>query len=140
MTYKTEQRNLLLNFLQNNPDTMFSASQIEQALSSENISRSAVYRNLAELEANNKIKRCAKTGSREVFYQYYDTQNCKNHIHLSCTKCGKIFHMANTIADVIVNDVETSEGFEINRGETTIYGVCKDCHSQNFSSTEKLSS
>ena len=91
MTYSTEQRNILLNFLQQNPDTMFSAKQIEISLDSKNISRSAVYRNLAVLESEHKIRRCTKVGSKETFYQYYDLQECKNHIHLSCTKCGKIF-------------------------------------------------
>lgn len=127
MTYTTEQRTILLSFLKANPDTMFSAKQIEAALVKKNISRSAVYRNLAELEAEEKIKRCTKNGSRETFYQFYDIQDCKNHIHLSCTKCGKIFHMENTIADNIVNNVEATEGFSINKGETTIFGLCKNC-------------
>ena len=71
MTYKTEQRNLLLSFLMENPDTMFSAKQIEAALANKNISRSAVYRNLAELENENKIRRCSVNGSREVLYQFF---------------------------------------------------------------------
>lgn len=127
MVYSTEQRSALLAFLSENPDTVFSARQIEAALSDKNISRSAVYRNLAELESDGKIRRCSKSGSRETFYQFYDLQLCKNHIHLSCTKCGKIFHMENAVADEIVNDVEATEGFEISKGETTLYGTCKSC-------------
>ena len=127
MIYNTEQRNFLLNFLRQNPDKMFSAKQIEAALSDKRISRSAVYRNIAELENDGKIKRCTKAGCRESLYQYYDTQDCRNHIHLSCTKCGKIFHMENSVADNLINDVETTEGFEISKGETTLYGKCRDC-------------
>lgn len=128
MIYNTEQRNILLSFLQTHPDTMFSASQIETELKEKKISRSAVYRNLAELEAENKIKRCTKNGTRQIFYQYFDTQSCRNHIHLSCTKCGKIFHMENPTADLIVNNVEKAAGFEISRGDTTLYGICKSCN------------
>ena len=120
MVYNTEQRNLLLSFLKDNPDKKFSAKEIEQALAHKNISRSAVYRNLADLETDGKIKRYSKTGSRETFFQYYD-------LHLSCIKCGKIFHLENQIADTLVNKLANQEGFEINKGETTLYGICKDC-------------
>ena len=131
MIYNTEQRNLLLTFLKENPDKKFSAKEIEQALKDKNISRSAVYRNLADLEAEGKIKRYSKTGSRETFFQYYDLQCCKTHIHLSCIKCGKIFHMENNIADLLINNVEEQEGFEIDKGETTLYGVCKNCSNES---------
>lgn len=131
MVYNTEQRNLLLSFLKDNPDKKFSAKEIEKELAHENISRSAVYRNLADLEADGKIKRYSKTGSRETFFQYFDLQCCKNHIHLSCIKCGKIFHMENHIADTLVDKLADQEGFEINKGETTLYGVCKSCNEKS---------
>ena len=128
MIYNTEQRNLLLTFLKENPDKKFSVKEIENALETKNISRSAVYRNLSELEKDGKIKRYSKSGSRETFYQYYDLQCCKTHIHLSCIKCGKIFHMENEIADTLINKVSLMEGFAINKGETTLYGLCKNCN------------
>jgi len=127
MIYNTEQRNLLLSFLQNTPDTMFTAGQIAQALAHSKISRSAVYRNLAALEQEGKIKRCSKENSREAYYQYFDTQACRNHIHLSCTECGKIFHMENQVAQLLIQNLEATEGFEITKEKTTLYGVCKDC-------------
>lgn len=127
MTYKTDQRNILLEFLQENPDKMFSEKQIEEILSSKGISRSALYRNLQALELNGKIKRCTKTGSREIYFQYVGLQDCKSHIHLSCKKCGKIFHMESKVADSIINNVESSQGFAIDLGETTIYGTCRTC-------------
>lgn len=127
MTYKTEQRNLLLSFLKENPDKMFSAKQIEAALCSKNISRSAVYRNLAELENENKIRRCSVNNSREVLYQFFDLQSCKNHIHLSCKKCGKLFHMENQLADSFINEIAISQGFNISKAETTLFGLCDAC-------------
>ena len=127
MTYSTEQRNILLTYLQTNPDTVFSAKQIAQSLADKNISRSAVYRNLAQLESEQKIKRVVKNGSRETYYQFYDTTACRNHIHLSCTKCGKIFHMEGNDADRLSQMLDGNEGFELNKSETVIYGLCKEC-------------
>ena len=129
MTYNTEQRTALLSFLTENPDKTFSAKEIAQALAGKNISKSSVYRNLSELEAENKIKRVTKAGSKESFYQFFDNSECKNHIHLSCTKCGKIFHLESKQTEKLVSEVEEADGFEISRSETTLYGVCKECNS-----------
>ena len=127
-TYSTERSNSVLTFLSSNPDVMFSAKQIEEALSDKEISKSAIYRNLAELEVEEKIRRCTKPGSRETFYQFYDLQTCRNHIHLSCTKCGKIFHMEEDSAKKLAAALAQFEGFEINKAESTLKGLCKECH------------
>ena len=127
MTYNTEQRAALLSFLTENPDKTFSAKEIAQALAGKNISKSSVYRNLAELEAEQKIKRVTKAGSKESFYQFFDNSECKNHIHLSCTKCGKIFHLESKQTEKLVSEVEKADGFEISRSETTLYGTCREC-------------
>ena len=127
MTYNTEQRAALLSFLTENPDKTFSAKEIAQALAGKNLSKSSVYRNLAELEAEQKIKRVTKAGSKESFYQFFDNSECKNHIHLSCTKCGKIFHLESKQTEKLVSEVEKADGFEISRSETTLYGTCREC-------------
>lgn len=127
MIYSTEQRNILLSFLSRNPDKMFSARQIEAGLAGKGISKSAIYRNLAELESEEKIRRCSKPGSREMFYQFYDCQLCRSHIHLSCSRCGKIFHMEDKNAQKLISALEQAEGFEINKGESTLIGVCREC-------------
>lgn len=137
MTYNTEQRTALLTFLTDNPDKTFCAKEIALALAGKNISKSSVYRNLAELEAEQKIKRVTRPGTKEAYYQFYDNSECKNHIHLSCTKCGKIFHLESEQTEKLVNEVEEADGFEISRGETTLYGVCKDCGTENAKSGDK---
>ena len=137
MVYNTEQRNLLLNFLKDNPDRKFSVKEIQNVLVGENISRSSLYRNLAELEEDGKVKRYSKTGSRETFFQYYDLKCCRNHIHLSCIRCGRIFHMENEIADSLINKLIALEGFRINKGETTLYGICKDCNEESCSKSSE---
>ena len=131
MTYNTEQRTVLLTFLTEHPDRTFSAKEIAEALAGKNISKSAVYRNVAELEAEQKIKRVSKAGSREAFYQFFDNSACKSHIHLSCTKCGKIFHMEHEQTERLVSELESSDGFEVSVGETTLYGVCRQCTMSN---------
>ena len=65
------------------------ARQIADALAADNISISAVYRNLSALEEEGLLKRSVREGTREVFYQYIAAEECKDSLHLSCRVCGK---------------------------------------------------
>lgn len=130
MVYNTEQRAALLSFLEAHPDTIFSAKEIAAALADKHISRSAVYRNVSELESEGKIRRMSKSGSRESFYQFFDVQSCKNCIHLSCTKCGRLFHLEAAQAEKLAGEVASSAGFTIDKGESTLYGICRLCCSR----------
>ena len=76
-SYSTRQRKALLAYLSRHPDELLSARQIADALADEKISLSAVYRNLAQLEAEEKVRRSSKSGTREVYYQYLDAESCK---------------------------------------------------------------
>lgn len=125
--YQTAQRKLLMEFLRSNPDQQFSAKQILGAISDSSISLSAVYRNLGALEAEGLVNRFSKEGSREAFYQYTNGDICRNSIHLNCTKCNKTFHMSTKEMEKMMDGVLESDGFEINKVKTILYGVCKEC-------------
>lgn len=125
--YRTRQRTLLLDFLQSHPDEPLSAGQISEAVEGESISPSAVYRNLAELENEGKVRRLSRGGSREAFFQYIDAPDCRDCVHLSCIQCGRTFHMTAPGAARLLRDVEKSEMFRVDRSETVLYGVCRDC-------------
>ena len=125
--YATRQRKALIDFLSLHADEDLSARQISQALSEEGVSLSAVYRNLSELEEEGKIRRAPKGGSRDVFYRYTDASECKRHLHLSCTQCGKTFHMPAEATDSLIGRVAESAGFQIDRSSTVLYGLCEQC-------------
>ncbi len=125
--YTTKQRTVLLDFLQNNADEVFSADRIAESLRSEDISLSAIYRNLAALESEGKVQRVTKGGSRKVYYRFKAADECKEHIHLSCSKCGKTYHMPLPATNTLIDDVKKNTDFEIDRTETVLYGVCKAC-------------
>jgi len=126
--YMTKQRKLLTDYLSLHADESISAGQIADALSDQ-ISKSAVYRNLSAMEAEGKVRRIVSGSSREIFYQYADAHACEGCLHLSCTKCGKTMHMQKQIADRLVDSVALNDKFSIDKGETVIYGVCAECNS-----------
>ena len=66
-SYSTRQRKVLLTYLSQHPDELLSARQIADALADKKISLSAVYRNLAQLETEEKVRRRSKSDTREVY-------------------------------------------------------------------------
>ena len=68
--YQTEQRIILMDFFEKNPDHNFTARQIYENIKDSGISISAVYRNLSDLAISEKIQRVAGKNSREIFYRY----------------------------------------------------------------------
>ncbi|MBR1481650.1 MAG: transcriptional repressor [Ruminococcus sp.] len=125
--YMTRQRKALLTLLSRHADEELSAKQIESALSTQGVSISAVYRNLSELEKEGKIRRVSKSGTREVFYCYTDGSACKDQLHLSCEKCGRTYHMNMPGVEMLMNNLEQSDEFTIDKANTVLYGVCKSC-------------
>ncbi len=125
--YMTKQRKLLLEYLSRHADEKLTARQIEQALSGEGVSISAVYRNLSELEKDGRLRRVGQSGSREAVYQYADEAHCKDRLHLSCEKCGRTYHMNLPGAEMLINNLAQSDEFTIDKANTVLYGVCREC-------------
>lgn len=124
--YMTKQRRILTEYLAKHTDESLTANTIAEALS-DTISKSAVYRNLAAMENEGKLRRVAAGNSREVFYQYTDTDSCREHLHMSCKRCGKTYHMEQSIAKLLIDNLDEKENFSIDKGETILYGICGDC-------------
>ncbi len=123
--YMTQPRKRLLTYLKDHRDETFSAKQISDRLSE--ISVSAVYRNLSSLEQEGAVRRVNKAGSRENFYQYLAAEECRSHLHLSCKRCGKTFHMDAQETEDLVERIAALDKFAVDRSDTVLYGVCEKC-------------
>ena len=123
--YKTQTRKILLDYLQKHADESVSASSIAADLPE--ISVSAVYRNLAALEADGAVTAVRKAGSRERRYRYAAAEQCRQHLHLNCKQCGKTFHMDVEQTEALVRTIAEQDNFALDRGDTVLYGVCAAC-------------
>lgn len=123
--YKTQTRKLLIDYLQSHADETLTAGRIVKDLPE--ISVSAIYRNLSALEQDGTVRRVAKAGSREVSFQYRQAEACRDHLHLSCRKCGKTFHMDEAETETVLDSIARLDGFAVDRSETVLYGTCEDC-------------
>ncbi|MBR6414334.1 MAG: transcriptional repressor [Oscillospiraceae bacterium] len=127
--YMTQPRKRLLSYLHSHADETLTAGQISQDLPE--ISVSAVYRNLAALEQDGTVRRVAKNGSREVFYQYMQAEACREHLHLSCKQCGKTFHMDGEETEALLASIARLDGFAVDRADTVLYGICEACRRED---------
>ncbi len=125
--YVTRQRKTLLNYLSKHADELLSVQRIADALEAEDVSRSAVYRNVAELEAEGALRRDLGGDAHEACYRYVGAERCKNSLHLSCKQCGRTFHMDSGGAEALMQVVERAQGFALDKVDTVLYGVCADC-------------
>ncbi len=125
--YQTKQRKTLLDYLAQHPDESLSAAAIAQALPGETISLSAVYRNLSALEEEGKVRRVSRNGSREVYYQYTDLQECRTHLHLLCKSCGATTHMDPEDSTFLIRLLARHEQFAVDTVDTVLYGTCEAC-------------
>ncbi len=125
--YSTVQRKRLLEFLHDNHDKHFTTSDIVECLSDENISQSSIYRNLQAFEKEGIIVRTAREGRRDFSYQFVNRSACKSCLHMTCTKCGKTFHLAKVMADEFIKSLFDYDGFSIDCRKTIIYGICDKC-------------
>ena len=125
MKYSTSQRKQLLAFLREHRDETFSAARITAYM--EGVSRSAVYRNLAALEAEGQIRRVAGNGGKQICYRYIGAQECKDHLHLACSRCGAVMHMDHPATDTLIDSVMRDSGFAVDSAATVLYGVCGRC-------------
>ncbi len=129
MKYITTQRKQLYEFLKENPHQYFTAKQIEEALleAGVEISISAIYRNLSALLKAGSIKKNAGKDSNETRYRFVDSDGCKNEIHITCSQCGKIFHMEHALTAYIQQQLVLQNDFQIELGKTVISGICSAC-------------
>lgn len=125
--YATKQREILGDFLKKNSDKLLTVAMIYQGVRDSGISKSAVYRNIAALEKEKLVQRCSVEGKNEAYFRYLGGEACRNHLHITCTKCGKTVHLQENVSGKIAELINGTSDFMTDIGETTIYGTCDKC-------------
>ena len=130
--YHTEQRKNILSYLESRKDACVTAGEIAAALSS-SVSKSAVYRNLADLEKEGKVVRVSQAGGRSFGFRYAGSHACVGKIHISCVRCGKTEHVSSEAAASFEQALRDVDGYSLNKGECMLFGVCRSCTREKVS-------
>lgn len=128
--YKTKPRNIIIEYLKENADTRFTAKDIVSELNkgSEKVDRSTIYRNLERLCIEGTIVKYKESGVNATCYQYSEDHGaCHSHIHAECKRCGRIFHLDNSIFADAEKRMKSEYGIDIDYGKTVIIGLCENC-------------
>ncbi len=128
--YVTDQRFKMISLFKNHLHESFSAKQIQEKLGDSEISKSAIYRNLAYMEKEGLLTRVTNGNNREVLYQYVKSECCAGAVHLICDNCKSTYHLNKHVSDLISNMALDAFGFAVNKQKSVIYGLCGNC-SQN---------
>ncbi len=129
--YKTRQRDLILNILEDFGNNHFTVEEITEILSekSTSVGKTTVYRYLEKLAQEGVVKKYTVDGERSVCYQYlHSHKTCSNHYHLKCEKCGKLIHMECDTIDKLAEHVFEHHNFRLNGTKCVFYGICENCH------------
>ena len=128
MTYRTAQKQALLNFLQQYAHRAFTVDEIAHSLQGENApGKSTVYRLLGQLVESGEVRKFLKPDSRVAMYQAMGCKNCERHLHLKCTDCGKLLHLGDGASAALLQNVLQQSEFAVDERETVLYGKCAGC-------------
>ncbi len=125
--YQTEQRKILLDLLEESGHRTFCVNDIHRELAYTNISISAIYRNLAELEKQGLVCKVNDKKRNGAFYQYVDPNSCKGVIHLKCQECQATFHLNRHVSQMIIGLASDEHNFFVDNSSAVLYGKCDNC-------------
>ncbi len=127
--YKTEQKKILLDFLQKNSEKSFTIEEIAESMEKTEghpPAKSTVYRLMTKLVGEGKVSKFAGSDGRFV-YRCNTSEECKHHLHLQCTECGKLFHLDGGTSHRLLHEVKSAGGFSVSESETVLMGKCLLC-------------
>ena len=129
--YNTEQRKLLLDFLERNSDNSYTIDEIVEGIKSSAgemaPGRSTVYRLMTRLVEEKRVQRFAGEGSRRFLYRIIADDHCRHHLHLKCLSCGKILHLDRATSDALLERVREVKDFSVSEEDTLLFGSCSTC-------------
>lgn len=129
-SYKTRQRDQILDCLIQNKDRHITADEIMSDLNKEKslVGKTTVYRYLDKLVSQGCVRRYFIEGGKSACYQYMDQSGiCSCHYHLKCVDCGQLFHMECDYLGDMDAHIKDQHDFHVDHSKTVLYGQCGDC-------------
>lgn len=125
--YHTRQKDIIMNFFKSHANECFCAKDIIHN-NTISVGEATVYRCLAQLTKENKLKKFISDNNSGAFYQYYSIETCANcHIHLKCLSCGELLHLNCSFMSDIESHMKELHNFSMDSSKTVIYGICDHC-------------
>lgn len=130
ISYKTKQRDRILECLIKNKERHVTAEEILAALNTEKplVGKTTIYRYLDKLVSQGTVRRYFIGGGKSACYQYMEQSGvCNKHFHLKCVECGRLFHLECDYMGEMESHIRDHHGFHVDHAKTVLYGQCGSC-------------
>ena len=128
--YVTKTRQMILEYITQQQATTVSAADIERYLRENGIqaNTTTVYRYLDKLCAEHIVIKYPDLRSDKAVYQFAgEEKKCIDHLHLKCTKCGRVIHLDCDFMDELKNHLFLEHGFRLQCSGDMLHGICNEC-------------
>lgn len=139
--YNTYKREKILEYLKVNRDKAVTIGDIQDNLTENNIeiNISTIYRYLEKLEGQGLILKTVMGKREQACFQYIgERDECHNHLHMKCEKCGMILHLDCGFMQEIAQHVMKEHGFMINCHDSYLTGLCEECRKKKKENMDNI--
>ena len=128
--YKTKAKDYILEYIKNNKERRFSVNDIQEYLIENdiNINLTTIYGNLDKLSLNGILLKFKNTKEDFNVYQYNEPgAGCHEHLHIECSKCGKILHIDDEVMKDFNEHLRLKYNFYLDCENSSLQGLCISC-------------
>jgi len=129
-SYKTKQRDQIMDCLVQNKYRHITADEILAALTRGNtpVGKTTVYRYLDKLVTQGLVRKYFVEEGKSACYQFVEPgEKCSEHFHLKCTGCGQLFHLECDYLGDMDSHMKDHHNFTVDHSKTVLYGQCGNC-------------
>ena len=129
--YHTKYKDLIKTYVDEHKDSRISAAGIYESLTAQGIpiNLATVYRHLDKLTDEGTLKKYKTNNAKQSYYQHASPK-CAHHLHLQCSRCGKIIHLDCECMEIINAHILGEHGFKLDCANSVLTGLCKECQEE----------
>ncbi|WFR56745.1 transcriptional repressor [Anaerocolumna sp. AGMB13025] len=128
--YRTKSRDRILMFFKNHKEQTVSAARLHEYLQEQDnkVNLATIYRNLDRMTEDGVLIKYMDSQEDKAVYQYIgDNDNCHEHLHMKCMKCGKVTHLECSFMKEIMEHLQLQHKFALQCRKSILYGLCDNC-------------
>ncbi len=133
--YNTRARKYILDFLLSRQDNTVSAADITAHLGrmGVTVNQATVYRYLNKLSEEKRVLKFTDEDTQKSVYRLIgEKNNCDEHIHIKCVRCGRLMHLECGFMHDIKKHLSERHGFALQCEGSILYGLCENCRKQDI--------
>lgn len=124
MSYKTKQKELIINVLKNK-NKEFTIKEIYNELDG-SVGLTTVYRLVDSLVIDGIINKSI-SNDNITYYSYLSSCLEDNHFYLKCVECGELIHVDCDCINELASHIKRHHKFDLNKNNIVINGLCNKC-------------